>query len=426
MLTDNVFLLDIRNDYSNIRTTTECVPETIIHRRIIEMYKARDDFQQVDLNIRTSKSLSANTRVDIANALQHMKAKGKKLRRMSADIDYVDASVHEFVLLNCLHFEEIQITSNPEEQTFISVGIAMSLRHALTSNQQCIRSLDISCALSEETCEILIDALKDAHSLEIFRLVLMSAGRSSFVSGMLESLTGKPKLKELQLNDANAGISESLSGLLSDTRCNLKELNLGYDWDMTPQFDSVHLRESLCEVRCNSVTKLLFNGVNFENDTLKELPLVFPNLETLSISAREMPKLSFLELPEQKHFRKLKSCYFPCKVLDIEEARRLVEKLPNVVDVPDFKNDPVVEHFLDWTRCGRVLGLENAPTFASLWPLVLERTNHILAEKADRRTNTIYNLLQDYYRMGDADLLIFGEEDEDNEEEDRKEEDGDY
>lgn len=416
-----MFLLEIRNDHTDIKRT-QCLPETVIHRRIIEMYKCRDEFQMVDLDIRTPRTLSGTTRVDIANALQHMRSKGKKLRRLSADIDYVDPSVHEFVLLNCLLFEEIQITSNPEERTGLSVGIAMSIRHALTSNQHCIRFLDISCALSEETSGILCDALENAESLEIFRIVLMS-GRSSYVAGMLESLTGKAKLRELQVSDADANISESLSGLLSHPRCSLKDLSLSYDWSKNPPFDPYQFCGSLGNTRCNTVTQLQMDGINFEDDNLKDLPFVFPNLETLSISATEMPKLAFLDLQEDQLLQKLRHCYFPCTNLDVEEGRKLVEKLPNVVDIPDFIDDPVVEHFLDWTRCGRVIGMRNVPMSASLWPLILERTNEVLGEKPNRCANTMYNLLHDYSRMEQGGLLIFesnedgysssGEEDED-------------
>ena len=409
MLKDRIFLLDIRNDQHDV-PATQYIPEMKIHRRIIEMYQRRDDFAQVDLNIRTSRSLSGNARADISNALQHMQAKGKKLRRLSADIDYIDPSIHEFILLNCLTFEEIQLISTPFEETHISVGIATSLRHALTLNQKCVRSLEISCALSEETSGILIDALKDANALEIFRLGVMTR-RSNYVAGMLESLTGKPKLTELQLTDSDAYMSESLGGLLSNSICSLRELNIGYDWDRQPQFDSVQLSNALREAQCNSVSVLLFNGINFEDNCLRILPLAFPNLETLSISASRMPKLSFLDLPEEQLPRKLKSCYFPCTTLDIEEGRRLVEKLPHVVDVPDFVGDPIVQYFLDWARCGRAVD-EGTAMFASLWPLILERANHIMSDNPVRCPNMIYSILQVQHRMESAGLLIYGNDDD--------------
>lgn len=408
MAQDVVFLLDIRNDSQGF------ISESIVHRRIIEMYKSRDDFSKVDLNIQTSRKLTAHARVDIANALQHMKTKGKALRRLSADIDYIDASIHEFVLLNCLLFQEIQLTSLDEETEGLSVGIAMALRHALTCNSQCIQWLDISCALNEETCGILHDALKDSFSLQVFRFSGRGS-RSSLAADLLESLTGKSKLVELQITDADAEISESLGTLFGNSRCSIKEFHLGYDWTANSPFDSIRLSDAFLNVNaCHSLQRLYFDGIQFLGDTLRVLPSIFPNLEMLSISSYEMPeRLAFLDVTPS--LQRLEHCSFPsCTRLNLEEGRRLVDLLPNVVEISpkELRDDPVVQHFMDWTRCGRGKQL----CCSSLWPRMFERTNILLAEDEKRCANTLYKLLQDYYQLQRDGLLVVREESNDLEE----------
>lgn len=420
MTQDIVFFLDIRND------SRGNISESLVHRRIIEMYKSRDDFSKVDLNIKTSKKLTAHARVDVANALQHMKLKGKTLRRLSADIDYIDPSIHEFVLLNCLLFQEIQLTSLDEETEGLSVGIAMALRHALTCNSQCIQWLDISCALDEETSGILHDALKDSFSLQVFRFSGRGC-RSSLAADLLESLTGKSKLIELQITDTDEEISESLGTLFGDSRCSIKEFHLGYDWTSNPPFDSIRFSGAFADANaCHSLTRLYFDGIQFLGDTLQVLPSAFPNLETLSIASYEMPqRLAFLDVNPSLH--KLKHCYFPsCTRLNLEEGRRLVDLLPNVVEISpeELRDDPVVQHFMDWTKSGRGKQL----CCSSLWPRIFERTNVLLAENEKRCANTVYKLLQDYYQLQRDGLMIIREEDEgedkneDEEEDDEEEE----
>jgi len=427
-----------RNHHGNHQTTTtnnthrpryynnqsfSC--ETLIHRRIIEMYKCRDDFEIVDLNVRTSQPLTSHTRVDIANALQHMKTKcGKPLRRISADVDYIDFSVHEFVLLHCLAFDEIQLTSNPEEQTTISEGIAMSLRHALTANKKCIRFLEIShVTLTDETCGILCDAFWNAFNLETLRLALipqnMDRLQRRFVPGLLEGLVGKKKLEELHLSGANAhDLSGGLSELLSHKQCEIKDLYLGYDWSMP--FDSRRLFQSFAlssskydnnrstHIQCNSLLKLQLNGINLMDNILpSEVAIVFPNIETLSISCAIMPKLGFLDLPEKLLPQKLQRCYFPCTELKLTESRKLVKKIPTVIDIPDFQNDSVVRHYLDWTKCGRAklrdITKKEDELSAALWPYIFQRAYRIMDNDAM------------YYNDYNTSLLTSkNEEDDDN------------
>ena len=297
---------------TSVTTTTTRLSETMIHRRIIEMYKYRDEFDEIDLNISTCKTLSGSTKVDLYNALQHMKDKAnKKLRRLSADIDYIDPTVHEFILLNILSFNEIEIKSAPDiEMTNISVGLTISLRHALTLNQTCLRSLYLCCNFTDETCNILCDGLLHCTTIEYLRLHIVSSSNSSrsssgyhhggscgssrtssnnsgyFLHKILQSLLGKSKLKEVQLDDVttiNTGaITESLASLLDHSQCQLEILNLIIcDWqdqDMNngthhedehkgdlhhhqaEGFDSMILYNSLCNVRCNSIKRLLFHG----------------------------------------------------------------------------------------------------------------------------------------------------------------------
>eukprot|EP00547_Thalassionema_nitzschioides_P004680 CAMPEP_0194215316 /NCGR_PEP_ID=MMETSP0156-20130528/17036_1 /TAXON_ID=33649 /ORGANISM="Thalassionema nitzschioides, Strain L26-B" /LENGTH=430 /DNA_ID=CAMNT_0038943799 /DNA_START=155 /DNA_END=1443 /DNA_ORIENTATION=- len=408
---DVVFLLDIRND------SRGCISESIVHRRIIDMYKSRDDFSKIDLNIQTSKPLTAHARVDIANALQHMKTKHKHLRRLRADLDYIDASIHEFVLLNCLLFQEIQLTSLDEETEGLSVGIAMALRHALTCNgAQCLTWLELSCDLNEETCSILQDGFHDSQSLRVFHYSGRGS-RSSLAADLLERLTGKTTLVEMQITDTDAEISESLAALFGDSRCRIQEFHLGYDWTCNPPFDAMRLAGAFsgCSNACHSLTKLYLDGIPFPDDSLQFLPLVFPNLETLSIASYEMPqRLAFLDVTPS--LNKLKYCYFPsCARLNFEEGRRLVDLLPNVVDLAplELRNDPVVQHFMDWTKCGRGQQL----CCGSLWPRIIERTNVLLAEDKNRRANTVYKLLQDYYQLQLDGLMIVREEKEEEEEE---------
>ncbi|KAG7342595.1 hypothetical protein IV203_017837 [Nitzschia inconspicua] len=430
-----VFLLDIRNDSqpqpkyhhhhnnnsnsnnsnnnfdNSFHSKLQILSETAVHRKIIDLFKSRDDFQQVDLNIRTSRSLSSTTRIDLSNALMHMRSKGKHLRRLSADIDYMDPSVHEFVLLNCLWFDEVRITSNPEEQTYLSSGLAMSLRHALTMNVKCTRVLDLTCGLSDEISELLGEAMIGAHQLEVLKVHLL-AGNPHIVATMLEGLRGKPKLKELHLTDVTATISESLASLLRDSNCRLQELDLSHSWDAAQPFHTAVLCEALADVQNKSVTKLILDGIDFYHSdsstttttTTKVLPLAFPNMETLSIASSQMPNLDFLELPIHQLPHKLKSCYFPCTNLDLEQGRNLVERLPSVTDIPDFASDVIVQHLLDWRK---VLGRQQAPKAAAVWPFILERTNIKLHDHPHRRANMLYTLLQDFYGLRKNGQLIF-------------------
>ena len=80
--------------------------------------------------------MTGTTRVDLSNALAHMRNTcHKTLRQLTVDIDYMDPSVHEFVILQCLSFRHICLVSNPEfEQTNLSVGLAMALQHSMTLN----------------------------------------------------------------------------------------------------------------------------------------------------------------------------------------------------------------------------------------------------------------------------------------------------
>jgi len=432
--------------------------ETTIHRRIIEMYKCRDDFEIVDMNVRTSQPLSGHTRVDIANALQHMKNKcGKMLRKMSADMDYVDFSVHEFIVLHCLAFEEVELTSNPEEQTTLSEGLSLSLRHALTSNKKCIRSLTLSCCtLSEETCGILCDAFMNSYSLEVLHVLCNTSNlerlQRRFIPAMLEGLIGRKKLIDFHLGGASAhdlSTDNHLSDLLSHKQCGIENLYLGYDWNRS--FDSHKLFQSFLDtnayrgkggsntIRCESLIRLQFDGINFADNTLpRELALIFPNLETLSVACHRMPKLAFLDLPDESYLpQKLQRCYFPCTQLDFEEGRKLVRLLPNVSDAPDLEEDVVVKHYLDWTRCGRAQIRKAEDLNAALWPLIFQRAYRIMSEnqlvlleeneiiqQKTRRAGIIYSLLHHYqamnkieYRTVERDGLLFIMEQNSNEQE---------
>jgi hypothetical protein len=435
-----VFLLDIRNDPASnqhhhhhhhstsnhshghhpnpnsFHSKLQILSETAVHRKIIDLFKKRDDFAQVDLNIRTSRSLSSTTRIDLSNALMHMRGKGKKLRRLSADIDYMDPSVHEFVLLNCLWFDEVRITSNPEEQTYLSSGLAMSLRHALTMNAKCTRVLELTCGLSEETSELLGEAMSGAHQLEVFKLHLL-AGQTRNVASMMDGLRGKNKLKELHLTDVSADVSESLAGLLKDSSCRLQELDLSCNWETSERFDTAKFCEALADVKNKSVTKLILDGIIFSSNnnndhmnasvsgcSTKVLPLAFPNMEVLSIAAPEMPCLDFLDLPDHQLPHKLKSCYFPCMELDLEQGRNLVERLPSITDIPDFASDVIVQHLLDWRK---ILGRKAAPEAAAVWPFILERTNAKLRNHPHRCANMLYTLLQDFNGLRKNGQLIY-------------------
>jgi len=421
---EKVFRLSISHDAhhlpasNNNSTSSEgssTSSEMWIHRKIIDLFKHRDDFEQIDLNVRTSRGLSGRTRVDVSNALMHMKSKGKKLRRLTADIDYMDPSVHEFVLLACLWFEEICITSNPEfEQTSLSVGLAMAVRHALTCNQQCIRVLELTCGVTEETCDVLADAMANANQLEVFQWHLL-AGRSAHLRGVLEGLQGKTNLTQLRLTNVDADAAGSLASVLGDSRCRITELELRYDWERSPHYNTARLSHALSDISNESVARLILDGIPFFSSAVQEdgahsstssaslsssssttriLALAFPCMETLSLATPEMPSFAdFLDLPAHQLPQKLKSCYFPCTVSDVEQARNLVERLPTLVNIPDFESDSIVQHYLDWRL---VMKSQQAPTCANVWPLVFERTNQTLRDHPDRRANMLYTLLQDF------------------------------
>lgn len=454
---DDTFLLDIR---SNASSGHASVSETAVHRKIIELFKSRDDFRHIDLHIQTSRGLSGTTRVDLSNALAHMRNKcHKTLRKVTADMDYMDPSVHEFVLLQCLSFRHICLTSNPEfEQTNLSVGLAMSLQHAMTLNMNGhgTNILELTCAISEPVSELLAEAMRQSRELKTFRLHLLGEQNSSqWIGGVLAGLTGKLTLEILHLQDVNALVSTELATLLGDTKCRVRELSLTYNWALQPKYNTQQLCHALTCMTDNnnksseSVKTLLLDGIQFDpaisdadevppslltspsssflssstissssspkpplskpssslsTSTTRVLPLAFPNMETLSLAAPQMPRLAFLELPQHQLPHHLKHCYFPCSVLDIEQGRNLVEVLPNVVDIPDFASDPYVEHLLDWRK---ILGGKDAPTAAALWPPILERTNTLLEDHPRRQANMLYTLLQDYYRLQKNGQLVF-------------------
>ena len=452
---DDTFLLDIR---SNASSGHASVSETAVHRKIIELFKSRDDFRNIDLHIQTSRGLSGTTRVDLSNALAHMRNTcHKTLRKITADMDYMDPSVHEFVLLQCLSFRHICLTSNPEfEQTNLSVGLAMSLQHAMTLNMNGhgTNILELTCAISEPVSELLAEAMRQSRELKTFRLHLLGEQHSSqWIGGILAGLTGKSTLEILHLRDINASVSAELATLLGDTKCRIRELSLSFNWALQPKYNTQQLCHALAYMTDNnksseSVKTLLLDGIQFDpaisdtaevalspltspsssflssssissssskplisrpssslsSSTTRVLPLAFPKMETLSLAAPQMPRLAFLDLPQHQLPHQLKHCYFPCSVLDIEQGRNLVEVLPNVVDIPDFASDPYVEQLLDWRK---ILGGKDAPTAAALWPPILERTNTLLADHPRRQANMLYTLLQDYYRLQKNGQLVF-------------------
>jgi len=464
---DKVFRLDISHDANHLvangssNSDAASYSETLMHRKIIGLFKHRDDFEQMDLNVCTSRGLSGRTRVDVSNALMHMRSKGKKLRRLTADIDYMEPSVHEFVLMACLWFDEICITSNPEfEQTSLSVGLAMAVRHALTCNQKCARVLELTCGVSEETSDVLADAMANAHQLEVLQCHLL-AGRSSHLCGVLDGLQGKSNLKQLHLRNVNADAAESLASLLGNSRCRITELELRYDWERTPHYNTAKFCDALADISNESVTRLILDGIRFfstagrdkdadstttpsaslptrffatavrddddadstTNQSASSLPstrvlaTAFSHMETLSLSAPEMPSfVDFLDLPPHQLPPTLKSCYFPnCTVSDVEQARNLVERLPALVDIPDYESDPIVQHFLDWRL---VMKQQQEPTCATVWPFILERTTQKLGDHPGRQANMLYTLLQDYHGLQKSGKLVFPVKKEEEQQED--------
>lgn len=470
---DNSFLLDIRSDNGSGNE------EKAVHRKIIELFKSRDDFKYIDLRIQTSQGLSGTTRVDVSNALAHMRNKCKKtLRKLTADMDYMDPSVHEFVLLQCLSFRHVCLTSNPEfEETNLSVGLAMSLQHALCLNAHGhgTHTLELTCAISQPVSELLAEAMRQARELNTLRLHLLGDQQHSsrWIGGILAGLTGKGHLEVLHLRDVNACISEELANLLGDNKCRVKELSLSYDWAMKPKYSTQQLCQALMDMveddkkkkSGGSIKTLLLDGIQFDppNTEIEEgtqstdpsssflssstissssslkaqyakpssstastrvLPLAFPNMETLSLAAPQMPRLAFLELPQDQLPKQLKHCYFPCSVLDMEQGRNLVEAVSSIVDVPEFASDPYVRHLLDWRK---ILEGDDPPTAAALWPGVLERANTLLKDHPHRQANMLYTLLQDYYGLLRNGQLVYpkpvsisqgGKDKEEEEEED--------
>lgn len=431
---ERVFVLDIRSDSSSTSTNShnksclQSVSETVIHRRIIQLFKSRDEFQYIDLNVRTSRGLSGTTRVDISNCLAHMRHKGKTLRKLTADIDYMDPSVHEFVTLHCLQFQHISIMSNPLEQACLSPGLAMSIRHALTLNKQCTKILELQCALSETTSEIMADAMKTANDLESLKIHLLT-GRSTYVCGVLEGLQGKSKLKKLQLQNVSADVAESLAQMLGHRGCRVQELHLNYPWEGDEEADTTFVYNTAClcaalaEIRNTSITKLILDGIRFSTATREKkedgtvaisivgsgntvsLIQAFQKLETLSIAAPEMPHLDFLSLPRAELPQHLKHCYFPCLLPNVEEARNLVERVPTIIDVPDYASDCVVQHLLDWRKVASSL-----PKHASVWPHVIYHTCQKMQDSAlsrRRQANMVYTLLQEYHGLHKKGELVF-------------------
>ncbi|KAL3937406.1 MAG: hypothetical protein SGARI_002136 [Bacillariaceae sp.] len=451
---DRVFVLDIRSDNNSSGNrnhhnphvaASSNVSETAVHRRIIELFKSRDEFDAIDLTVTTSRSLSASCRSDIANCLAHMRSKKKTLRTLKADIDYMDPSVHEFVVLQCLLFEHLCIESNPLEQASLSVGLAMSIRHALTLNKNCTKILELQCGLSEASSEIMADAMTGAYDLEVLRVHLL-AGRSTYLCGVLEGLQGKSKLGELHLRNVTAEVAEPLANMLNHSSCGVKELYLSYPWEgddddtgnctSFQRYNTAALCASLANIRNTSVTKLILDGISFSVASSREesgavdaivaaaastssirnssrmaggnttaLITAFTKLETLSIAAPEMPHLDFLHTLESEQLpQHLQHCYFPCPVPNVEEARNLVERVPSVVDIPDYCHDAVVQHFLDLHKVQKSSRL---PATAAVWPFLLQRTNCILQDHPSRNANMVYKLLQDYHGMHKNGELVF-------------------
>ena len=452
--------------------TPGVIPEILIHRRIIEMYNARDDFTIIDMHVDTCRTISKTTKVDIANALQHMKSKHKTLRRLKANIDYMDPSVHEFVLLNVLEFHEVVIESTPFEQTHISSGISIALRHSLTANQRCIRYLDLSCGISEESCGILSDALKQIqnqstsnHVLEYFRLNLL-AGNSRFVSSITEGLVGISTLQTLHLGNANGkDLGEPLKQVLSNSKCNIRELYLDCDDDYDEHFDTTEFMQQFHDTRCNSIIKFHTSGINYNyyitppsqvtgqgGKDLKDLNEMFPNLQCLELESCNISKLAFLDeemilsdnrarqqhfhahsyshrslhhQPIQQQFQKLTTCSLKNCIIPIEEKRRLLQSIPYITTlhttstqttaggttftneeqhvIDNHNNDPIVNHYLDWNRYGRVPLLQmninnisiNNPNNnmmmvieETIWPIIFETVNLKFVEQTQPYTSS--------------------------------------
>jgi hypothetical protein len=439
---EKVFVLDIRSDSNGSRHSSShnphvagpcSVSETIIHRKIIELFKCRDEFQFIDMTVRTSRGLSGTTRVDISNCLAHMRGKGKKLRRLKADMDYMDPSVHEFVVLNCLSFDELCIQSNPLEQACLSPGLAMSIRHALTLNKHCTKILELQCGLSESAAEILSDAMQTAYDLEILKVHLLT-GRSTHICGVLDGLQGKSRLRELHLRNVTADVADSLAAMLGHQGCRLQELNLSCPWEgdddddamgsSSAPYNTAQLCAALANITNTSITKLILDGIRFpvqvkEEDGIDAVPdmggnttslmKAFQKLETLSIAAPAMPHLDFLHaLPNDQLPKHLKQCYFPCLTSNVQEARNLVERVPTVVDIPDYASDHVVQHFLDWRKIQ-----QNLPKTASVWPHLIQHTNGIMRDSSQRRANMVFNLLKEYHGLHKNGELVFSSRSDD-------------